>query len=101
MSERKLSHVPSATQREALIKARDDGPLKRIPGGFWVEQSHNGMIYQGGWYLGTPTIDACERRGWLEPCGDFEQIWRQSRRITDAGRAILSATNQRDANNDH
>ena len=92
MSKRAAStdDVPTDSQAQCLEMASKE-PIKRLPGGFWVEGSHNGVVYQGMRYLGTPTIKACERRGWLESVGDYPESWKCSRRITDAGLNALAA----------
>jgi len=96
---------PSETQLAALQRmAAGDGTIHREKGGFWI----TGDIIIGWDTMGLPkfkgeeegylnprpwvdvrTVRAMETRGWVERTNTFPEEWRDVRRITDAGRALL------------
>ena len=91
--------VPSLTQVLALRRmATSNGIIQRIPGGFWI--SGNIVIKPNGSPESAPlqplnevwcdiqTVRAMERRGWIERLNELDE-WRDPRRITDAGRAVI------------
>lgn len=83
---------PSPTQVEMLKLMRTDGPLRRLAGGFWVagvrELNYNGAPVDSPW-CDVRTVRAMEKRGWVERSGAFTEEWRDSRLLTDAGRAVI------------
>lgn len=101
---------PSPAQLKALrrMDAWDcDGTVYRLPGGFWV--SGKPAMYSASAcntkddvpavplekecsdvWCDIRTVRAMEKNGWVERTGAFPEEWRDSRRITDAGRAIIA-----------
>jgi len=77
-----------------------DGTVRRIPGGFWISgdiplDARGSPSHAPGQPLSevwsdVQTIRAMERRGWVERTNAFVEEFRDTRRITDAGRAVLS-----------
>jgi RNA:NAD 2'-phosphotransferase (TPT1/KptA family)/GNAT superfamily N-acetyltransferase/ADP-ribose pyrophosphatase YjhB (NUDIX family) len=98
---------PSPTQVAALQgMAAGDGTIHREKGGFWIWGD-----YIVGWdSLGLPifkgeeegrhleprpwvdirTVRAMESRGWVKRTNKFPEEWRDNRKITDAGRALIA-----------
>lgn len=91
---------PSLAQRLALKRAAEaDGVIRRTPGGFWI----SGNLSVGP--DGTPrteytqkcseawcdirTVRALENHGWVERSFVFPGEWRDSRKLTEAGRAVV------------
>lgn len=87
--------APTKTQTKALGVLREHGTLERWPGGFWtypscpVDHVTNGCDIPS-WYVTTHTVQAMERRGWLERVGKYPESYRDDRRLTDDGRALAA-----------
>lgn len=74
----------SAEQWRVLkAMASGDGTLRRYPGGFWKWSNDDGS------WTGTTTQRALESRGMIERTNEFPEVWKDTRRITDAGRKAL------------
>jgi hypothetical protein len=78
---------PTPHQAKALRLAAVSGSLRRLPGGYWVDNEYQwvkGTALPADDYVGSNTVYACASRGWLEQDGTF------SAKLTDAGRAQVS-----------
>jgi len=81
----------SKTQIACLARmVRGDGTIRREPGGFWVTtvDAFNGARWSD--YDGTQTVTSLESKAMIERANVFAEAWRDTRRITDAGRAALA-----------
>jgi hypothetical protein len=88
--------APSPTQRAALEKMGGwQGRFYRWPGGFWTVEPRPEKVRREGdwgvphWHVGTPTVDALEKRGWVMRTHDFPEAWKDTRALTAAGLALL------------
>ena len=92
---------PSETQSKALLRMiAGDGTAWRENGGFWVssndvlpyirqEKSIPLDIPLNDIWCDVRTIRAMEKRGWVERTNKFLEEWRDIRRITAAGWAVV------------
>jgi hypothetical protein len=91
---------PTSAQRLALRLA-SDGQLIAIRGGFWVSSATspdqrfdliNGINRNNHpLYVGTTTVYACQRAGWLRDAHTVLPRHLRPQNLTDAGRAALES----------
>lgn len=93
---------PSPAQKSALKRMYEaGGEIHRLTGGFWVSGSQL-IGFAGGPLLGEGqtcsdvwcdirTVRALEKNGWAVRTNYYSEEWRDSRVITDAGRAVAVA----------
>jgi GNAT superfamily N-acetyltransferase len=92
--------VPKAseTQRKMLeAMVAGNGTIWRVKGGFWVTKEPLGfrpdglpMYAEGQSSCGVQTVRALEKAGLVIRTNAFPEEWRDTRRITDAGRNALN-----------
>ncbi len=84
---------PSTFQLETLRKMlKADGTIRRLHGGFWVSSERlqvNGLPAERS--CDVRTVRALEKRGWVERTNTHPEEWRDVRRITEAGRALVES----------
>lgn len=93
---------PTHTQLNALRRmVETQRTLRRWDGGFWTTDAGPGCyaprVRLGpgvdsavpSWWVGIATVRAMERGGWVERTNVHPEEWRDERRITDAGRAVV------------
>lgn len=83
---------PTPTQAEALRRmAASNGEIHREEGGFWTVNGVErvGISNVPRWWCAYSTIRALEAAGWIERKNEFPEAWRDTRRITDAGREAV------------
>jgi hypothetical protein len=75
--------IPTALELDALGMALS-GSLRRLPNAHWVAGDHPEVMpnHDRAKWVGTKTVDACARHGWLRK-------ERHMAYLTDAGRAII------------
>jgi hypothetical protein len=93
----------SPEQTTALQKLLEDPHhrIRRLPGGFWTTPSTHAAALTPGrfdkgaliptWYIGTQTIRAMEKRGWLRRVNVHAEEWRDERELTEAGHKAAEA----------
>lgn len=84
---------PSPTQLGVLIELyATGGRLERWPGGFWTTPGRESRDLGAGripnWSVGTNTVRAMTKAGWLEAEPGHPE-WCAPRRLTEAGLALV------------
>ena len=84
----------SAEQAKVLRAMAADGErIVRLPGGFWVTPSvtldtiRSAPYAEPKPYTSIQTVRAMERKGLVERTHEYPEEWRDTRRLTAAGRA--------------
>lgn len=81
----------------AALKEMLSGGLRRLPGGFWTttayrqEMIENVRLSSPRWHVAAGTIQAMQRRGWIERANVHKEDWRDDRVLTASGRALAEA----------
>jgi hypothetical protein len=90
---------PSPAQLKALQRmTAADGLIYRLPGGFWISgtvELKNGAPVSSleqscsDVWCDVRTVRALEKNGFVERTNTFAEEWRDTRRVTAAGRSVL------------
>ena len=97
LDEKTAAANPTETQLSALARmAAGDGTVWRVPGGFWISRKPDKVGSHGEPVSGETTTPSCdirtvramEKRGWVRRENVYPEEWRDTRRITDAGKTV-------------
>lgn len=85
---------PSVPQLDALRHMLSGGNLIRLPGGFWTTRD-TPIVEQGiekwpAWNTSVHTVNAMDKRGWIERAGIHAEAWKDERKLTEIGRKIAT-----------